>query len=43
MRGIQISDSAPLRVGELNAGGKYDRKPKGDVKALPFLGNALFR
>ena len=41
MRGIQISDSAPLGWESLTLVGKYDRKPKGDVKALPIFRECL--
>jgi len=41
MRGIQISDSAPLRYEQMTLTGKYDRKPDGTVNALPIFRECL--
>jgi len=41
MRGIQISDSAPLPYNQLTLLGKYDRKPDGSVKPLPIFRECL--
>jgi CRISPR-associated protein Csm5 len=41
MRGIQVSDSRPLGLEQLNLTGKYDRKPDGSFKMLPIFRECL--
>jgi CRISPR-associated protein Csm5 len=41
MRGIQVSDSAPLKYDNLILTGKYERKPDGTVKVLPIFRECL--
>jgi CRISPR-associated protein Csm5 len=41
MRGIQISDSAPIPYEQLTLTGKYDRKPDGSVNLLPIFRECL--
>jgi CRISPR-associated protein Csm5 len=41
MRGIQISDSAPLDYERLTLCGKVDRKPDGSVNSLPIFRECL--
>ncbi len=41
MRGIQLSDSAPIAYNQLTLAGKYDRKPDGTVKPLPIFRECL--
>lgn len=41
MRGIQISDSAPLGFDQMTLAGKYDRKPDGTVNSLPIFHECL--
>lgn len=41
MRGISVSDSAPLSFATLTLTGKYDRKPDGSENRLPIFREAL--
>lgn len=41
MRGIQISDSAPLAYDQLTLTGKIDRKPDGTISPLPIFRECL--
>lgn len=41
MRGIQISDSAPLRTDQMTLTGKYDRKPDGTFNLIPIFRECL--